>query len=393
MNYDAINIYYKEYLCEMGGIETVTYNIAAKYAHKKDILFLIGGHPNQIKRIIKLGAKVAPIDKNKTYRCKRVFVTSEKEIPEFIIYDEAVRISHANPEDLMRHGFKLPKDMDKAINYGVSRDVCETTEKLANVKCEYCPNPYIEEEVRPLLKLISPQRMTWEKGMPLMQKMAAELDKHNIPFQWIVACNNYEDVKKLDNPSFMFLKSRLDIKSFIKEADYLVLLSNTEGSPMAPQEALMMGIPIIVTHIPWVDDLDIKDKGFFLNLDLSDLDVEEIYKRKGTFKFNWNPPEDFWGDLLLDGKCEKEIELMELYKVKATGFAKEKGIYIGEANGIPEEDQEFEITKDRIDVLLGNNKYNAVFIKDVRKIETEKTVEKKEEPTEDKPKPKTKKKK
>lgn len=380
---DAINIYYKGYLAEIGGIETVTYNIAYKYAKQKDILFLLGGgHPNQIKRLIEIGARLSTYDSKRTYRCKRVFVTSEKEIPNNIVYEEAVRVSHATPEDLMKYGFRLPSDMNKAINYGVSKYVCQNTEKIAKVKCIYCPNPYIEEQAKPLLKLVSPQRMSWEKGLPLMQKMAEELEKHNIPFIWTIICNNLDDVVKLNNKNFVFLKSRLDIKPYIKDADYLVLLSNTEGSPMAPQEALMMGVPIVVTHLPWVDDLDILDKGFFLDLDLSNLDVEEIYRKKGTFKFKWNPPKDIWGDLLLDGKIEnKELKEMKLCLVKATqNVLYAGGVYIQEAGGIPKPGDTFEVLEERLDTLAtSNNVTNKPLVELIKVIEEKKVDDTKKE--------------
>lgn len=388
---DAVNIYYKPHMSEIGGVETMTYNLAVKYAKKKDILFLFrSGHINQLSRLRKI-ADVQIYDEKKIYRCKRCHIAFDTPIPKNIIADDYVRMGHANFVDLVNTGhWKMPEDADQTINYGVSGDTCRSIEQLTGKKCGYCPNPYIHEIPKPLLKLISPQRISWEKGSERIKEMAKQLDEHNIPFQWIIASMNKDDVNQLNNPSIIWLKSRLDIKSYIADADYLVLLSDTEGSPMAPQEALMLGVPIIVTKLPWVDDLGIDENyGFFLKKDMSNLDVEEIYEKKGKFKFKFEPPEDKWDELLLDGKVEKTKErrkLMEFYRVKATAEAKERGAEIPEAGGIPEPNQEFEVTEDRLEALTGKNIFGAVFVSVIGKVEQNKA----EEATED-PKPKKKK--
>jgi len=376
---DAVNIYYKPYMSEIGGVETMTYNLAIKYAKKKDILFLFGsGDVKQLSRLRKI-ADVKIYDEKKIYRCKRCHIAFDTPIPKNIIADDYVRMGHANFVDLVNTGhWNMPEDADQTINYGVSKNTCRSIEQLTGKPCGYCPNPYIHEIPKPLLKLISPQRISWEKGSERIKEMARQLDQHNIPFQWIIASMKKEDIDQLNNPSIIWLKSRLDIKTYIADADYLVLLSDTEGSPMAPQEALMLGVPIVVTKLPWVDDLNIDENyGFFLKKDMSDLDVEEIYRKKGKFKFKFEPPEDLWGELLLDGKTEKikERKLMDFYKVKATAEAKERGIEIPEAGGIPELGQEFEITEDRIEALTGKNTWGAIFVYVEGKVEQNKAEE------------------
>lgn len=375
-NLDAINIYYKNYLAEIGGIETMTYNLALKYSSKKDILFLIkDAHPNQLKRLQKV-AKVEKYNENKEYYCKKLFVTYENYVPNNIHADIRARVSHGDLLEIIKNGWKLPIDETIDEDYGVSINTCESVKKVIGKTAILCPNPILQEQPKSLLKLISPQRMTWEKGKGRIIELAKQLDQKEIPYQWLVFCNNEQDVKKLNNPNIIWIKSRLDIKPFIKDADYLVLLSDCEGSPMSVQEALVLGTPIIVTDLPCYKGLDIKDCGFFLNKDLSNLDVDEIYKKKGTFKFKYTPPKDIWGDILLDGKVERKYIPMQLYKVKATKEAFERNLNIPEANGIPKENDEFIVTEDRLAVLLGKNRFNVAFVKDARQ---EKTIKSKED--------------
>lgn len=65
-------------------------------------------------------------------------------------------------------------------------------------------------------------------------------------------------------------------------------------------------------------------------------------------------------------------------KVKATGEFKRIGVTPKELDFIPEEGKEFEVSKERFNVLRGNNSYKAVFVEEVKEIE----VAKKEPKTE-----------
>ena len=181
---DAINIYYRDFMAEIGGVETMTYNLAYKY-RDKDVLFLFGGiHPRQLVRMLELGVPVQTYSQNKKYHCKRCFVTLDKEIPENIVAEEYIRVGHIDFDILMEHNWwKPPGDLDRGTYYAVSKEVIPSVERLTGKKCGYCPNPYLPIHPRPLLKLISPQRMSYEKGTKRIKLMAEELDKHNIPFQ------------------------------------------------------------------------------------------------------------------------------------------------------------------------------------------------------------------
>lgn len=54
-------------------------------------------------------------------------------------------------------------------------------------------------------------------------------------------------------------------------------------------------------------------------------------------------------------------------KVKALKLCKELSITIPEAGGIPEEGQEFEIKKERLEVLTGKNMFGKAFVEVIEK--------------------------
>lgn len=368
-DYDAINIYYKNGFAEIGGIETMTYNLLKKYSKKKDILVLYGrGHINQLKRLNEVG-RVEKYDERRVYRCKKCFVTYESLVPDNIIADTYARVSHGDLFEITKNGWNPVKDQKITEDYGVSKNTCKSSEWYFGTKCRYCPNPFVKQEPKPLLKLISPQRMTWEKGVHRIQEIARQLDEHNIPFQWTIMCNAKDKLADIDNPSIVWMKSRLDISSYVKDSDYLVLVSDCEGCPMSPQEALMMGVPIIVTDLPCYGDLGIDSRhGFFLDLELNNLDVEEIYKKKGTFKFEWNPPQDIWGEILEDGKViRKKEKPLKVVKVRANEKFKDYNVRPAELDHIPEYGEEFEMDEERAQYWLKNPKrFGECFIEIIK---------------------------
>lgn len=359
---EAVNIYYKNYLAEIGGIETSIYNTANKYSKDREILFLIGGgHPKQIERLSQVG-NVAIYDPKKQYYCKKLHVTYEVKPPSNIKYEKISRVSHGDLFAITKEGWMPPKfEVDE--EYGVSKNTCESAKWYFGHECKLCPNPFIDEPVKPLLKLVSPQRMTWEKGKDRIIEFSKRLDDKRIPYQWLIFCNDKKEVEKLENPNLIWVKSRFDIKPFIKDADYLVLLSDCEGSPMAPQEALMVGTPIIVTDLPCYKDLKVdKSNSFLIKKDLSNLDVEEIYRKKDSFDFKWNPPKDIWGEILEKGKFGKmEKEAIKFVRVKANKrWLEGGGIPCADLGRVPKVGEEWVVTEQRAKELVEKGRTKIV---------------------------------
>lgn len=143
-----------------------------------------------------------------------------------------------------------------------------------------------------------------------MCQLANALDNSDIPYQWTIFTNdtNEERIKQLDSPNVMYMPIRLDITPYIADADYLVQLSsNGEGFGYTPCEALCLGTPVIVTPVDSFKEIGVKDgeNGFVLDFDMSNIDLDKIYKSR--LKFKYEPPKDIYGDLL-EGKSVYSYE-------------------------------------------------------------------------------------
>lgn len=146
-----------------------------------------------------------------------------------------------------------------------------------------------------------------------MIKLAQKLDEANIPFVW----NIFTDSKKeINHPNIAYLDSRLDITNYIANADYLVQLSDEgEGYGYTPAEALMLGVPVIVTPCKAFLEIGVKDKenSFVVDFDMENVDVQSIYKKK--LKFEYEPLEDNYDKLFAKGKStyaedkKKDVEV------------------------------------------------------------------------------------
>lgn len=124
------------------------------------------------------------------------------------------------------------------------------------------------------LTLITASRISKEKGIERCFKLADLLNKENIPFTWDIygkAKGHYYNSIKSKTPANVFFHGyKENVKEEIKEADYLVQLSDTEGFPYSVYEALSYLTPCIVTNYPSAKE-QIKDgvNGYILDMDLS----------------------------------------------------------------------------------------------------------------------------
>ena len=130
-----------------------------------------------------------------------------------------------------------------------------------------------------------------------------------------------------------------------------------------------MGVPVIVTKLPVLGELGInKNNGFILEFDMSNLDVEAIYKKAGKFKFEYEQKQDIWGDLLTNKKSTYEEELNMNYKVEALDTYEKYKVTDVDLGYIPKTGETFIVNNERLDVLLGANSKGRVYVKVIEEI-------------------------
>jgi glycosyltransferase involved in cell wall biosynthesis len=113
-------------------------------------------------------------------------------------------------------------------------------------------------------KIIMAGRLVHEKGYKYMIKAVEALNKDNIPFHLSIFGDGplKKDIlseislKQLsDKISIIPTVSHKDLFQAIKLSDVFVMSSISEGFPMAPAEAMVLGVPVVATRVGGIPEL------------------------------------------------------------------------------------------------------------------------------------------
>lgn len=344
----------------IGGIETFIYYIAKKYKEYDITVIYRYADNKQLERLKKYVRCVRY--NNQKIKCKKAFFNYNIDIIDNVEAEEYYQIIHGDYKAV-----DIPYKIDKRITkyLGVSKLVCNSFESETGIKAEPIYNPLEIEKPQKILKLISATRLTPEKGAERIKILANKLNESNIPFEWQIF-TNFNIGLKIEN--VIIRKPKLNIINNIVDADYLVQLSDTEGYCYSLVEALSVGTPVICTNMPVIKEIGItSDNAYVLNMNMSNIDVEEIYNNIPVVK-DYKAPKCFLINYLDKTKNKYEEEKKMKYKVEALDTYKKNNIEDAELKRTPEAGEVFEVNKERMETLTGNNSYNITFVKVIEEI-------------------------
>lgn len=335
------NLFYFNTLNSIGGIETFFWQLAKKYGKDYDITILYrNGDPEQIKRLSKL-VRVKKYKDGEIVHCKRAFCAFNTDILDYIDAEEYYQMLHGDYKKLGVYPQKHERLQEYVACSEVVRDAyAEVTGKVAQVSY----NPYTPEKPKKVLRLVSATRLTPDKGLKRMEKLASALDEAGVLYTWDV----YTDSpRKISNPNIVLRKPRLDVVNFIADADYFVQLSDAEGYCYSVVEALSVGTPVIVTNFDVIHEIGVENgvNGWVLPMDMEgELPIAAICK--GLKRFKYTPLEDRWGELLLLAPPDYEEQMSQIVTVKC------KKIYFDlQMNRNVEAGEEWEVERRRAELL------------------------------------------
>lgn len=336
------NIFYISNINYIGGVETMFWQMAKKYGKTHDITIVYRtGDPLQIARLKSLVRCIKWRD-GLRIKCEKAFFNINRDIIEYVDADEYYQIVHA---DYKVYNLRHVPHPDLKHFIAVSENSQRVFKEISgeeDVQLSY--NPIVPEKPRKVLHLISPTRLTWEKGRGRMEIFAKALDDAGIPYTWEVFTDSPE---RIDNPNFVYRQTRLDIIDYIADADYLVQLSDTEGYSYSILEALCAGTPVIITDFPSAKEMQVENgvNGFILPMDMSDIPIQKIYK--GLKRFKYTPHDDRWGEILAPGAGDYEEEKNLPVKIKTRVY-----YYDIELQKYMTAGEEQEVSQERADKLI-----------------------------------------
>lgn len=339
--YDTILFY--GHVCRIGGVETFFYEMARKYADRDLTLLYKSGDPEQLRRVAEY-IRVKRWD-GKPVSCRQMIFGYSFDLRDLDLFqaEEYIQVIHADFGALRD---RIKPKLDARFRYlAVSKNNADTFEELTGIRPEVCYNPITLDKPQKVLHLISATRLSQEKGFNRMKKLASALDAAGVRYIWTI----YTDSSlRIDSPNVIYAGTRLDIRDYVADADYLVQLSDTEGYPYSLLEALCLGTPVIVTDLPSNPDSQVVDgvNAIVLPFDMSEIPVDRIVK--GLKKFKYTPQDDRWDEILVKGKSSWPEEKSQSVTVEATQRYKDI-----ELDRIMEKGEQQSVTRERADRLVG----------------------------------------
>ena len=306
------NVFYFYKINDIGGIETFYQNLAEKYRDRDITIVYNVGAKEQIRKLAKK-VRVLQWKEGMEITCKRAFFNFNLNIIDHVHAEEYFQIIHGDYKSMQIMPNRSPK-IDTYL--ACSKVAAESFEELTGEKCKVVYNPAVWHPSSKPLRLISTTRLTREKGKQRIEKMAQLLDEAGVVYTWEIFT---DDKHAINNPSIVYRKPVMDIWPYIAEADWLVQLSDNEGYCYSVVEALMEGIPVIVTPCPVFKELGLDDtNSITLDWDFEQLPIDKILNGKrilGKKKFpEYKPPKDGWSAMLGKNKStynRSEVALIQ----------------------------------------------------------------------------------
>lgn len=330
------NVFYFKNINSIGGVESFFYYLSQLY--KNIIVYYKEGDPEQVLRLAKnveVRKYKEPIKCDQFFCCYGLDIEVDAPIKKHIVHCDYKQV---NFKPIMYDGFEY---------IGVSQLACDSFTELTGKPCELIYNPVVihknnvDKYNDGKLHLVSATRLTKEKGLKRMQKLASLLDKSGIDYEWLVYTNRHrEGIGK----NVVYKESKMDIIDEISKADFLVQLSDCEAFCYSVVESLMVNTPVICTDLPVFKELGVNDgNSIICNLEMSNVDINRL---KQPFKFKYEPPKSNW-DKYLDNNSSYNPNDYAKVRIKRgyTDIVNNK--YYSKSNEIIEN----EITKQRASYL------------------------------------------
>lgn len=287
------NVFYFKVISYIGGCESFFYYLSKLY--KNMVVYYKEAHPEQIKRLAK-NVEVHKYKENKIIKCDNFFCCYGPDIIDNVIANNYIHLIHCDYKQVSFRPIMHPK-FTKYI--AVSKLAGESFKEITGVDYELIYNPVsidipkVEKYNDGKIHLISATRLTKEKGLKRMQKLARMLEQAGIDFEWLVYTNRHrEGIGK----NVIYKVPKLDIIEDVAKADFLVQLSDCEAFCYSVVESLMVNTPVICTDLPVFKELGLNEgNSIICDLSMNNVDINRV---KQSFKFKYKPPKSNWNKYL-----------------------------------------------------------------------------------------------
>ena len=347
------------------------------------------GDEERLRKMSRI-VKMERYQEGKTYECD-IFIRNSVwgTIPKGIKAKRMIEMRHANYKYLIEQKRLYNEYQPMGIKeiVGCGEFVSKMSDEVLHDHPTTIKNILLpKRETKKILKLISCTRLDPAKGWDRMMRLMDMMKNAGIKFEWNIFTNSR--LYKCDYEEVHFWKQRYDIWDYLADADYTVLLSDSEGLPYTIQESLQYKVPCIVTDVGGCTEL-IKDgvNGYVVPLDMN-FDINKIRNIPKCPEYDNGALEAWLKYLEYDGKkvdknhfkIEEEENIMVKVEVirefTLQEFEKARNIVRKDENknlsGFLYEGDTFECDENTFSYLNGKNAKQAVVVKYLGEVEEKK---------------------
>lgn len=248
----------------IGGIESFIYHFA-RLMQKHEIVLLVKNIPITQQIRYEKYIKVVQYSPRADYYCDTlIMLRILDQEPKNITYKRSVQMCHACRTNDSWH---IGQSSDYIVN------VSRASKNSFGYEAEegiVIHNPIFNEQNKALILVSATRIPAPDKGNneQRMRKLAEMLNDAEIPFVWF----NFSEGQIPNPPRGMVnMGLEMDIQPYIKAADYLVQLSDSEGWSYSILEALTQNVPVLVCPFPSAYEMKIKDgkNGYIIPFDMN----------------------------------------------------------------------------------------------------------------------------
>lgn len=328
---------YIDTLYKIGGIETWTHNFCKAMHKYYDILILASNiDPDQHRRLLPY-AEITN-DFRRTIVCDTAInCRYVLELPKNIEYKRYIQVVHT----CKMQDYWTIKDQADQIIY-VSKVAAES---FGDPEGKVIYNLTDPQPTNKMITLVSATRLSYEKGGQRMLDFARLLERCNIDYTWYV----FSDERLSGAPGNMiFKKPTLNIKPYIKAADFLVQLSDQEAFGFSIVEAWEMGTPTITTPLPVLTEIGFINgkQGFTVPFNVGEVKnlEEKLFRNYRPFEYRVKSAKIVkqWREVLGNTKPTKDHRPIKGQKwvvalLDFTDMQQKREIKAGEVYQVPEQ--------------------------------------------------------
>lgn len=298
---------YYHHVNSIGGVEIAILNLIEKLYSNYDITVAYTAPFSDIEMLIRMSkyANIVNINQKQievdtvvycSIYCQKEKIKAEKQLRwvHGCLGDMKANLPKENIDNYIAVGKVCKEQLDLQLTGNKSTLIYnELNSSIIKLSEEFVPE-------KKTLTLVTVSRISKEKGFERMFKLSEKIK--DVDYVWHIVGEgydkNYENhIKKIAPENWVFHGKLENPFPYIKNADFLLQLSDYEAFGYVLLESLSLGTTVITTDYSSASEMINKTNGYIIKKDLSDFDIE-MFNNKKVFKHEYKSNFEQWKKLL-----------------------------------------------------------------------------------------------